>query len=974
MNKFFYSFITAILISAYSATVVDGQTSNDHIFPAAEVAKPYIDFDSKGFLINGKRTFIASAGLEYARIPHQLWYDRLLRIKRAGFNCVEIYTLWNFHEPQEGKFDFTGDHDLGAFLTIVKNLGMYAIVRVGPYYCAEWDNGGYPVWLKFKKGLHVREDNNLFEQYVDRFFDKLLPVVFSHQINNGGCVMLVQLENEHPNGWGTIMPDGYFKHLQTKALNMGLKVPYFFSGLHHSSDPAGDDKLDDPNRPNPWLSTEFWSVWYSQYGAKPGDAALYDRRTWKIIAHGGNGYNYYMVHGGSNFGYTNNDEDAASYDYGAAIGQAGDLRPLYYTFKRAAWFARSFQDVLENSKDATAAYSQMITDTALHLSVRSSPAGDIVFIDNPGSKEVKTKISGTDNSFTLAPGELFPLVHNFRINSKTMLDWAYTRIFAIVKQGKITTIILDAEKGMPLSLHFSTNIAVSIKSAGFKINGDKIDLDEGMGAGDKPQEYTFSIGDDQVRILAMSRAGTDKTWITDNNYIISGADYVGNISANNHTIKVETETPLLANDEGKIRFYKDQKSYLLGNSNSAANKQPAKLTLTQWKQKSGTMNVLVNPNTGNWLYSQIPVQMGADGDVTADAWYKTKINIATPGKYTIQVKGNGRGRAFIDGKFITAWKLDAGEVSLNFKKGIHSLAIFTAHDGRDKLAAYLGPIDNVDDKGIYGKALIKKGGPFICELANWYFVKADKKDDLKLGPPKFDTAVYKKYKIGADAFYAREGYGWFQTMIEKLPLGTSKLTLSFKSVDENATVFINDKQVSHHDGWNEPFDVNVTDQEILNGPVKLSVFVENYSNEGGIDQPVRMNTVGDAPAIAGWAMKGGPGNIHHLTGWQPLKNKNDGPCFYRSTFKISKGHQQTLIWRVDPKNMGHGSIWVNGHNLGRYPEKIAAPGLYVPECWLKAGLNELLIYEEDGEIPVEVAVIAEPAAGRNKTTFTINTN
>jgi beta-galactosidase len=93
----------------------------------------------------------------------------------------------------------------------------------------------------------------------------------------------------------------------------------------------------------------FGAVWYSQYGAKPGDADLYDRRTWKIIAHGGNGYNYYMVHGGSNFGYTNNDEDAASYDYGAAIGQAGDLRPIYYTFKRAAWFSRSFQDVLENS-------------------------------------------------------------------------------------------------------------------------------------------------------------------------------------------------------------------------------------------------------------------------------------------------------------------------------------------------------------------------------------------------------------------------------------------------------------------------------------------------------------------------------------------------------------------------------------------------------------------------------------------------
>jgi len=169
MIKRRYLFLTLLVLLAYNAAAY-GQSANDHIFPASATAKPYIDFDSKGFLVNGKRTFLVSAGLEYARVSHQLWGDRLLRLKRAGFNCVEIYTMWNFHEPQEGKFDFSGDHDLGAFLVQVKKLGMYAIVRVGPYYCAEWDNGGYPTWLKFKKGLRVREDNKEFEKYVDRFF------------------------------------------------------------------------------------------------------------------------------------------------------------------------------------------------------------------------------------------------------------------------------------------------------------------------------------------------------------------------------------------------------------------------------------------------------------------------------------------------------------------------------------------------------------------------------------------------------------------------------------------------------------------------------------------------------------------------------------------------------------------------------------------------------------------------------------
>jgi len=135
------TFLFCIVVLFSTPLCVIGQ-SNDHIFPASASAKPYIDFDARGFIINGKRTFLVSAGLEYARIPHELWHDRLLRLKRAGFNCVEMYTFWNFHEPEEGKFDFSGDHDLNAFLQEVHQLGMYAIVRVGPYYCAEWDLGG----------------------------------------------------------------------------------------------------------------------------------------------------------------------------------------------------------------------------------------------------------------------------------------------------------------------------------------------------------------------------------------------------------------------------------------------------------------------------------------------------------------------------------------------------------------------------------------------------------------------------------------------------------------------------------------------------------------------------------------------------------------------------------------------------------------------------------------------------------------
>jgi beta-galactosidase len=975
MNKQFYFTIIFFIISAY-CSVAYSQTSNDHIFPAAPAAKPYIDFDSKGFLINGKRTFIVSAGIEYARVPHQLWYDRLLRIKRAGFNCVEIYTFWNFHEPEDNKFDFTGDHDLGLFLATVKKLGMYAIVRVGPYYCAEWDLGGYPLWLKFKKGVRVREDNRPFENYVDRFFDKLLPIVFQSQINKGGPVIMVQLENEHIQAWGTVMPNGYFKHLQSKALSLGLQVPYFFSGLHHSSDPAGNDKLDDPTRPNPWFSTEFWSVWYSQYGPKPKDAGVYDRRTWKIIAHGGNGYNYYMAHGGSNFAYTNNDEDAASYDYGAAIGQAGDLRPIYYTFKRAAWFARSFQEILENSTDATNRYSNIIHDTSVRATARTSAAGDIIFLDNQSHQQVNTRFAESGIPVTLEPGEIYPVVHNFKISPEVTLDWAYTRVFAIVKQHHTTTIITDCRNGEALSLHFIASAGMELRalSPEIKIAGGKIDLDTVLPESDKPLEYAFTAGVETVRVLAMNRQQTDKTWIADaggENYIVSGTDYAGKLSANKGMMEIETEMPLLTDDNSDVWLYNDKNAVLLKKGSVAKLQQSSKLTLNKWQQKSAFAPSMRNFNSSQWVHSKNPLQMGVDGNGAPDAWYRTTVRVSASGKYTIQVKGGGRGQAFIDGEHVATWKLDDGELPINLKKGKHTLAIFAAHDGRDKLAGYMGPIADVDNKGIYGPALIKRGGPFISRLDNWYFAKASAKEDVKKGPPAFDTTLYKKYTIGNDAFNQKEGFGWFETTIDKLPAGTTKITLLFRSVDENATVFINGRQIYHHDGWNDPFQVTVSDAEMLKKPVRLTIFVENYSNEGGIDQPVKINTIGNAGSITNWDMKGGPGNWQGTQNWQPVPDHNNpGPCYYRTGFTIHFTKGATFIWRVEPKNMGYGSVWVNGHNLGRYPEKIDAPGLYIPECWLKEGANELVIYDEDGRKPYDAAIIAESAASRTVTNLT----
>ena len=39
--------------------------------------------------------------------------------------------------PQQGQFCFEGMLDVSAFLSLAEKLGLYVIVRPGPYICAE---------------------------------------------------------------------------------------------------------------------------------------------------------------------------------------------------------------------------------------------------------------------------------------------------------------------------------------------------------------------------------------------------------------------------------------------------------------------------------------------------------------------------------------------------------------------------------------------------------------------------------------------------------------------------------------------------------------------------------------------------------------------------------------------------------------------------------------------------------------------
>jgi beta-galactosidase len=131
---------------------------------AALAAASAADFKVEGtsFLLDGKPFQIRSGEIHYSRVPKEEWRNRIQMAKAMGLNTICTYVFWNFHETRRGEYDFNGEKDVAAFVKLCGEEGMQAIVRPGPYVCAEWDLGGIPAWLLAEPGIKLRTTDPRF--------------------------------------------------------------------------------------------------------------------------------------------------------------------------------------------------------------------------------------------------------------------------------------------------------------------------------------------------------------------------------------------------------------------------------------------------------------------------------------------------------------------------------------------------------------------------------------------------------------------------------------------------------------------------------------------------------------------------------------------------------------------------------------------------------------------------------------------
>ncbi|MEY9851500.1 beta-galactosidase [Leifsonia sp. EB41] len=309
------------------------------------------------FLLDGRPHRILSGAIHYFRVHPDDWADRIRKARLMGLNTVETYVPWNAHEPRPGEWAAEGALDLARFLRTVQDEGMHAIVRPGPYICAEWDNGGLPAWLFTDPTVGIRRSEPVFLAAVTAFLERVLAIVRPLQVTEGGPVLLVQVENEY----GAYGDDkDYLRHLVEVSRGAGITVPLTtvdqpepamlengsLPGLLKTASFGSRSRerlatLREHQPTGPLMCSEFWDGWFDHWGAHHHTTSVEQSAADldELLALGAS-VNIYMFHGGTNFGFTNGANDkgvyqpiVTSYDYDAPLDEAGEPTEKFWAFR-----------------------------------------------------------------------------------------------------------------------------------------------------------------------------------------------------------------------------------------------------------------------------------------------------------------------------------------------------------------------------------------------------------------------------------------------------------------------------------------------------------------------------------------------------------------------------------------------------------------------------------------------------------------
>lgn len=313
--------------------------------------------------IETKNEKIISGAIHYCRVINEEWEDRLQKLANIGCNTVETVIPWNFHEYNQGMFDFEGDRNIRKFIQTAHECGLEVIVRPGPYICAEWEFGGLPSWLLKYPQMRLRSNDENYLDHARVWMEQLFNQIGDLQVSNGGPIILAQIENEY----GYYSNDKtHMKTLHKLMKDIGWNIQLFTSdGLYDQEGIVAGNLINDDVLPTlnmgggveqryerfrmlfghdvPFFNMEYWVGWFNAYGQPHLFRSEESSVTNYIKALEYGHTNIYVFHGGTNYGYYAGANDindrptplVTSYDYDAILTETGERSHKYNAFREA---------------------------------------------------------------------------------------------------------------------------------------------------------------------------------------------------------------------------------------------------------------------------------------------------------------------------------------------------------------------------------------------------------------------------------------------------------------------------------------------------------------------------------------------------------------------------------------------------------------------------------------------------------------
>ncbi|RDY09559.1 Beta-galactosidase 8 [Mucuna pruriens] len=396
-----------------------------------------VTYDHRALVIDGKRRVLVSGSIHYPRSTPEMWPDLIQKSKDGGLDVIETYVFWNLHEPVRGQYNFEGRGDLVRFVKVVAAAGLYVHLRIGPYACAEWNYGGFPLWLHFIPGIKFRTDNKPFEEEMKRFTAKIVDMMKQENLyaSQGGPIILSQVENEYGNIDAAYGPaaKSYINWAASMATSLDTGVPWVMCQQADAPDPIINtcngfycDQFTPNSNAKPKIWTEGYTGWFLSFGDAVPHRPVEDLAfaVARFYQRGGTFQNYYMYHGGTNFGRASGGPFvSSSYDYDAPIDEYGIIR-------QPKWgHLKDVHKAIKLCEEALVATDPTITSLGPNIEAAVYKTGAIcaAFLANIATSDATVTFNGNSYhlpawSVSILPDCKKVVLNTAKINSASMIS------------------------------------------------------------------------------------------------------------------------------------------------------------------------------------------------------------------------------------------------------------------------------------------------------------------------------------------------------------------------------------------------------------------------------------------------------------------------------------------------------------------------------------------------------------------------